>query len=135
MLYFAYGSNLNKKQMKARCPESVPITKTVLKNFKLVFNYYADIVEIPGEIVYGAVYDVSDSDIKKLNRYEGYPRHYEIINVEVEDDDGKSYKAFAYVMTSKGIREPEEHYYNIIKQGYMDWNLPQEFLINARKLI
>lgn len=135
MLYFAYGSNLNKKQMRVRCPESVPMTKAVLKNFKLVFNYYADIVETPGEFVYGAVYEVSDSDIKKLNRYEGYPRHYEIINAEVEDDDKKTYKAFAYVMTSKGIREPEEYYYNTIKQGFNDWNLPQEFLITARKLL
>jgi gamma-glutamylcyclotransferase (GGCT)/AIG2-like uncharacterized protein YtfP len=135
MLYFAYGSNLNKKQMKNRCPDSVPVVKVILKNYKLVFNYFADVVETPGEIVYGAVYDVSNSDIRKLNRYEGYPRHYDIINIKVEDDEGKAYKAFAYVMTSKGIREPEEHYYNIIKHGFKDWNLPLEKLMNARKLI
>lgn len=135
MVYFAYGSNLNKKQMKVRCPESVPITKAVLKNFKLVFNYFADIVEAPDEIVYGAVYDVSDSDIKKLNKYEGYPRHYDIINVDVEGEDGKIYRVFAYVMTSKGIREPEDHYFNTIKQGFWDWELPMNTLMNARKLI
>ncbi|CEO90507.1 hypothetical protein [Syntrophaceticus schinkii] len=42
----------------------------------------------------------------------------------VEDDQGNTHEAFAYVMTQKGSQEPSEAYYNIIKQGYQDWLLP-----------
>ena len=51
----------------------------------------------------------------------------------VEDDQGNTHEAFAYVMTQKGSREPSEVYYNIIKQGYQDWLLPVQALSDARE--
>lgn len=133
MLYFAYGSNLNMIQMKGRCSDSHPVAKVKLKDYKLVFNRVADIVESKGDIVYGAIYEVSSMDIKCLDRYEGYPRLYTKINVTVEDEFGETYDAFVYVMNSKGRGEPQENYYNIIKQGFIDWNLPVQSLVDARK--
>lgn len=132
MLYFAYGSNLNKVQMKKRCKDSVPVTKVKLHNYKLVFNRVADIVKSKDGEVYGAIYEVSDEDIKCLDRYEGYPRLYTKINVTIEDEFGEIYDAFVYVMVFKGIMEPSESYYKIIKQGFIDWNLPVQFLVDAR---
>jgi len=35
--YFAYGSNLNHKQMLERCPDSQPRFLATLHNYKLVF--------------------------------------------------------------------------------------------------
>ncbi|SKA84880.1 Uncharacterized conserved protein YtfP, gamma-glutamylcyclotransferase (GGCT)/AIG2-like family [Clostridium sp. USBA 49] len=132
MLYFAYGSNLNKVQMKKRCPDSVPIIKVKLKGYKLVFNTAADIIESADGVVYGAVYKVSDKDIKNLDIYEGYPRLYRKINVKAEDENGKIYEAFAYVMNKKGKGKPSDMYYSIIKKGFKDWNLPLESLKEAK---
>lgn len=132
MLYFAYGSNLNKVQMKKRCPDSVPIIKVKLNGYKLVFNRVADIIESADDVVYGAVYKVSDKDIKNLDIYEGYPRLYRKINVKAEDDNGKIYEAFAYVMNQKGTEKPSDMYYSIIKQGFKDWDLTLESLKEAR---
>jgi gamma-glutamylcyclotransferase (GGCT)/AIG2-like uncharacterized protein YtfP len=132
MLYFAYGSNLNLTQMKKRCLDSVPVAKVQLKGYKLVFNRVADIIESTNDVVYGAIYEVSDKDIKNLDNYEGFPRLYTKIKVEVEDDAGDMYKAFVYIMVVKGRGEAAESYYNIIKQGFKDWDLPIQSLINAR---
>lgn len=134
MLYFAYGSNLNKFQMERRCPDSIPIAKVRLRNYKLVFNRVADIIESNGDIVEGAIYDVSARDIRNLNVYEGYPRLYTKVDVIVEDDSGKIYKAFAYVMVEKGITPPNKHYFGIIAEGYRDWNLPTLTLNKARRI-
>ncbi|MBC2581329.1 gamma-glutamylcyclotransferase family protein [Clostridium sp. DJ247] len=131
MLYFAYGSNLNRLQMKKRCPDSVPLARVRLKGYKLVFNKYADIIESKEDIVYGAVYKVSNRDIKNLDIYEEYPRLYKKIDIIVEDDEGKSYNAFVYIMNEKGKVKPAESYYNIIVQGYKHWNLSLESLENA----
>jgi len=132
MLYFAYGSNLNKVQMKKRCPDSVPIIKVKLNGYKLVFNTVADIIESDDDVVYGAVYKVSDKDIKNLDIYEGYPRLYRKINVKAEDENGKVYKAFAYVMNEKGTGKPSDMYYSIIKKGFKDWDLTLESLKEAK---
>jgi len=133
MYYFAYGSNLHREQMKNRCPESVPVAKVKLEGYRLNFNRVADIVEDKGAAVCGALYDVSKKDIKSLNRYEGYPHLYDKLDVEVADDQGKTYRAFVYVMTAKGCCEPSEGYYQIIEEGYRDWGLNTHPLRQALK--
>ncbi|MBP2033465.1 gamma-glutamylcyclotransferase (GGCT)/AIG2-like uncharacterized protein YtfP [Clostridium algifaecis] len=87
--------------MAKRCPDCVPVVKVKLKGYKLVFNRVADIVEADAEVVYGAVYEVSPRDVKKLDIYEGYPRLYTKIFVRVKDDNGKVYEAFVYVMVNR----------------------------------
>jgi len=37
LYYFAYGTNLSKKQMLERCPDSQPVLTATLPNYKLVF--------------------------------------------------------------------------------------------------
>ena len=43
MLYLAYGSNLNKKQMSRRCPNAKPVGSIILKGYKLEFRRVATI--------------------------------------------------------------------------------------------
>ncbi|NMB35613.1 MAG: gamma-glutamylcyclotransferase [Firmicutes bacterium] len=133
MYYFAYGSNLHKEQMLGRCPDSRPVARVKLHGYQLCFNRVADIVEEEQAVTWGAIYTVSPADIKKLDRYEGYPRLYDKISVVVEDDKGNSHQAFAYVLTVKGLNEPSDGYYHIIKEGYRDWKLPQKPLREALK--
>ncbi len=131
MYYFAYGSNLHREQMQNRCSESVPVAKVRLKGYRLNFNRVADIVKDEGSEVWGAVYTVSPEDIKSLDLYEGYPRFYDKLDLEVIGEGGKTYTAFAYVMTSKGSAGPSEGYYRIIEEGYRDWDLDLKFLQQA----
>jgi gamma-glutamylcyclotransferase (GGCT)/AIG2-like uncharacterized protein YtfP len=133
MYYFAYGSNLNKEQMMSRCPYAIPVARVKLHGYQLTFNRVADIVEEEQAITCGAIYTVSSEDIKKLDRYEGYPRLYNKMPVTVEDNLGNIYQAFAYVLTIKGLNEPSDGYYHIIEQGYRDWGLPQKPLREALK--
>ncbi len=133
MYYFAYGSNLNKEQMMSRCPYAIPVARVKLYGYQLTFNRVADIVEEEQAITWGAIYTVFPEDLKNLDRYEGYPKLYDKIPVVVEDDKGHSYQAFAYVLTIKGLNEPSDGYYHIIKEGYRDWRIPQKPLREALK--
>ena len=79
MLYFAYGSNLNHFQMKKRCKDSVYLKKINLKDFKLTFRSKygaADIEYKKGSLVPGGLFEISNSDEKKLDVYEDYPILY-----------------------------------------------------------
>jgi gamma-glutamylcyclotransferase (GGCT)/AIG2-like uncharacterized protein YtfP len=134
LLYFAYASNLSKDYMQSRCPDSIPIKKVALKNYKLVFNQLADILKSKGDMVLGALYVISKDEIQQLDKLEGYPDLYNRVIVEVEDEKGKLYDAIAYTMVDKNIEQPPEHYYNILVQGYEDWKLPTEHLEKARKM-
>ena len=82
-LYFAYGSNMDHKQMKARCPSAKFIGCESLKNFE----YYIDRRGVAslkpkyGATASGVIWDIQDtSDWEVLDHYEGvksgiYQRH------------------------------------------------------------
>ena len=130
MLYFAFGSNLNQKQMKKRCKDSKYIGCYSLKNYKLVFrNFYlgggvADVQKQKKSTVLGAIYQISKSDEKKLDIYEDFPilykKHYFYYY-------GK--KVMTYTMVKKSpFKFPTERYLNIVKRGYRDCKLNEKYL-------
>ena len=125
MLYFAYGSNLHHVQMKRRCKDSIFLKKSNLKNFRLTFrNMYADIEFKKNSIVYGALFEISKIDEKKLDVYEDYPNVYKKFYFTYY---GK--KVMTYTMTKKTLFTfPSERYLNIIKRGYKDCKLELNYL-------
>ena len=127
MLYFAYGSNLHHFQMKRRCKDSRFIKKITLKDFSLTFRSKygaADIEENKGKKVYGALYDISKSDERKLDMYEEYPTVYIKMFFKYKDQE-----IMTYIMPKKTkIVAPTKRYLNIIKQGYKDCNINMKSL-------
>ncbi|OGN97924.1 MAG: hypothetical protein A2Y89_06240 [Chloroflexi bacterium RBG_13_51_18] len=129
MLYFAYGSNLNRKQMRERCPDSLPKYVATLPNYKRAFSGWsrtwhggtATIKPFRGEKVHGAIYEVSDACLKQLDKYEvGYIR----FNVTVFDEDNQPHQAVTYIKSGNLDESlPSKEYAAVIKQGYRDWGI------------
>ncbi len=129
MYYFAYGSNLNRKQMLERCPDSKPRFVATLPNYKLVFVGWsrkwrggvATIKRFRGEKVPGAVYEVSEQCLRQLDRHEeGYDR----LNVTVFDEDGEPIEAITYIKSGQSEETlPSREYLAVIQQGYRDWEI------------
>ena len=132
MYYFAYASNLNKKRMRERVPESKPMFVATLPNHKLVFAGWfrqwrggsATIVLSRGDKVLGAIYEVSERDLRRLDSYEGCPGNYNRINVTVFDEDGNPVEAVTYIKAGRlEETQPSKEYLAVIQQGYRDWEL------------
>ncbi|MGB2813740.1 MAG: gamma-glutamylcyclotransferase family protein [Dehalococcoidales bacterium] len=129
MHYFAYGSNLNQKQMKERCPDGKPLFTAVLPNYKLVFAGWsrqwrggvASIKSLRGDRVRGAIYEVTESCLQRLDRHEsGYSR----LNVTVFGEDDEPIEAITYVKDGKlEDAAPSKEYLAVIQQGLRDWRL------------
>ena len=131
MYYFAYASNLNRKQMLERCPNSKPRFLATLRNYKLVFagwsrrwrGGYAAIKSFRGERVLGAVYEVSEIGLNRLDKYEpGYKR----LKVTVFNEGGEPIEAITYIKSGQ-LEEapPSKEYLALIQQGYRDWGLTE----------
>jgi gamma-glutamylcyclotransferase len=129
LYYFAYGSNLNKKQMKSRCPDSQPKFIATLPNYKLVFTGWsrthrgglATIKSFRGEKVQGAIYEVGEACLRQLDKWEtGYTR----FNVIVFDEDNQPHRAVTYIKSGQ-LEEsmPSREYGEVIRQGYRDWGI------------
>jgi len=132
MYYFAYGSNLNKKQMLERCPDSKPRFLATLPNCKLVFVGWsrkwrggvATVKRFGGERVIGAIYEVSEQCLRQLDKCEGYPGNYNRLNVTVFDENGEPIEAITYVKAGQlEETQPSKEYLSVIQQGYRDWGI------------
>ena len=130
MLYFAYGSNLNHERMQSRCRDSKYIKNIFLEGYKLSFcavsrSYgVANIVKKTGSKVPGGLWEVSESDEKELDVYEGYPTLYEKDFFKFNGE-----KIMFYIMKRQhSFKPPLRQYVDIINQGYKDCNLDREYL-------
>lgn len=133
MYYLAYGSNLNKEQMKMRCPDASVVCTSAIKNYRLLFRRGVLTIEpAKGYTVPVAVGDVSDNDIRNLDIYEGYPNLYYKRDFMVRFDDGKRHKTFAYLMhKNHPVSLPRAYYLDVCVRGYDDFGMDQEVLYEA----
>ena len=104
MLYAAYGSNLDPRQMAQRCPHS-PLRGTGwLPDWRITFGgegwdgALPTLVEHPGSQIFVALYDVTDADEFTLDGWEGADQGlYRKVRVRVATLDGEQL-AWAYVL-------------------------------------
>ncbi len=132
MYYFAYGPNLNKEQMKEICPDSKPVSVVTLHHYKLVFVGWsrqwrggaASIKAFRGEKVLGAIYEVSEGDLRRLDKHEGCPGICSRMNVAVTNDFGDRIEAVTYVRVGQlEETQPSREYLLAIQQGCKDWGI------------
>jgi gamma-glutamylcyclotransferase (GGCT)/AIG2-like uncharacterized protein YtfP len=112
--YFAYGSNMNHAQMAARCPTARFIKPYYLRGWQLDFACHATVVPRRGAVVPGAIWHITDDDLRALDRYEGYPTYYTRRRWRQDDD-----YFFFYEMTPD-TGTPSAGYVRGILQGYRD---------------
>jgi len=79
MIYFAYGPDLNPGQMMQRSPGHRSLGIARLENYWFAFPRFSpsdrsatiSIVESPGSVVWGALYEVPEEDVPILNHVHG----------------------------------------------------------------
>ena len=133
MLYLAYGSNLNKKQMSRRCPNATPVGSVILSGYKLEFRRVATIkhTKKTDDKLGCGLWEITEKCEKSLDIYEGFPHVYskKIITL----DDGR--EAMTYIMNNGEKCPPSFEYFNTIRQGFKDFGLPKELLFKREKNI
>ena len=146
MLYFAYGSNLDKDQMAVRCTSARYIANACLKEYRLDFTRFsktrgcavADVVEEDGSEVWGVIYEISEEDCNELDECEGYlsstykddnAYNREIIEVFENCDLDKPKKVSIYIANQEpNPGYPSREYQDHILKGARHFNLPESYI-------
>jgi len=136
MYYFAYGSNLNWLQMRRRCPSSRFVCVARLADYEFGITRHsrlrdcgtANVFRSPGREVWGAVYDVSEADLKILDGFEdGYRR--EILPVFALGNGTRPLPALVYVAEIESqVPLPNAEYKRLILEGAKHWKLPASYI-------
>jgi gamma-glutamylcyclotransferase (GGCT)/AIG2-like uncharacterized protein YtfP len=145
MFYFAYGSNLDLMQMQLKCPDAQFVSTARLDGYKICFprkSFVRDCATVSvepdvGESVWGALYEIDEGDLKRLDEREGYaprrerdknPRYR--ITVRVEGSDERSVVAEAYVaVPAENPGLPSPHYIGYLVAAAAECGLPKSHLV------
>ena len=132
MYYFAYASNLSKRQMAERAPGAKARFAATLPNYKIVFSGWsrawrgatATLQGSHGDKVLGGVYEITEQDLCRLDKSEGYPTEYTHLTVTVFPDTGRPVEAVTFIRPRQmDASKPSPEYLARIKEGYKDWGL------------
>jgi gamma-glutamylcyclotransferase (GGCT)/AIG2-like uncharacterized protein YtfP len=139
--YAAYGSNMNPKQMAQRCPHSPQRGTGWLEGWRLTFGgadigwegSLATVVEQPGERVFVALYELSDSDEEKLDEWDGATLgYYRKLRVRVATLDG-DVLAWLYVLNDYEGGLPSARYLGILAEAAEAAGAPADYVLALRQ--
>lgn len=140
--YLAYGSNLNVRQMRHRCPNARPVGTAVLQNYELLFKgsqsgSYLTVEPKEGSFVPLGVWEVDAIDEKHLDQYEGFPTFYYKKELPIEftgivSGKKRSRLGFIYIMhEERKIGIPSTFYMRTCMEGYDNFGFNIQPLIDA----
>jgi gamma-glutamylcyclotransferase (GGCT)/AIG2-like uncharacterized protein YtfP len=141
-LYFAYGSNLNPRQMGERCPGHRVVGRASLADYALRFRGYGrdwagavgTVEPEPGSTVWGAVFEVTPAHYATLDEYEGYDgpgeasNLYERVPVTVDLEGAGATSCLTYVIRPDAEGLPSRAYLDAILAGLRHHALPAEYV-------
>lgn len=140
--YIAYGSNLNIRQMRMRCPSARIIGTSEIPDYELLFKgsktgSYLTIEPKKGSRVPVAAWEVSIEDEQALDRYEGFPTFYykqEMLLPIKGIRSGKIRRrnTFVYIMhEDRVLGVPSNFYMQTCLSGYKSFGFDPKFLHEA----
>jgi gamma-glutamylcyclotransferase (GGCT)/AIG2-like uncharacterized protein YtfP len=139
-LYAAYGSNMDSAQMAERCPYSPQQGTGWLEGWRLTFGgeelgwegALATVVEDQAERVFVVLYDVSESDEKALDRWDGVTLgFYRKLTVRVQTLEGDA-AAWLYVLNGYEGGLPSARYIGILADAAEKAAAPADYVARVR---
>lgn len=135
--YFAYGSNLSKAQMAARCPGHAELGVALLKGHRVVIGSrgYATIIPDPSFTTWGAIYSLTPANERALDVNEGvrtdcYRKHY----LTARTLDGHAVECLIYIEPNYIPGVPTAAYLKRILDGAAEHKLPIDYQEYLRSL-
>jgi hypothetical protein len=151
--YFAYGSNLDYVQMRARCPSAQYVCRAVLKDHAVAFTRpsiarncgVADVIQQKGHDVWGVIYLMEDRDLAALDSHEGFQadrdpdrnayNRQDHVRVVAENDLKQVMKVSVYLAVKRpNAPRPSEAYMRQIIDGAKFWKLPITYIEELQRV-
>jgi gamma-glutamylcyclotransferase len=141
--YFAYGANMAEAELGSFVPKRRFLGPARLRGFRLAFRRRsirwgggaADILESPGDEVWGALFELPEDALDAVDAKEGRGVAYRRREVKVAlGDDNR--RAFTYEVIDKEPADvaPTHEYVALLVGGARDHGLPDSYVERLERL-
>ena len=134
MIYFAYGSLMNRSGLADLCPRAEPLRCARISDHRLAFTGSssqwgggsATIRLAPGRDVWGALYEV-DEECRRAIERSGEADGYVWAWTQVMDEEGKRIRAGLLVKVRHlEAASPSPEYLDVLRQAWTQWGRAAE---------
>jgi len=129
-LHFAYGSNMSRALMQARCPRAEAIGTATLSGWRFIINPegFGSIAPQLGERVYGVLWRLSVRDLAAVNAYESVDSGlYVRRHLSVRCGATRAV-ALVYIARRRGEGLPRPGYIPLVVKAAREWQLPEAYI-------
>jgi hypothetical protein len=134
-LHFAYGSNMSRKGMEARCPGAEAVGPAVLQDYRFIIttDSYASVEPKLGHHVYGVMWRLTPRDLSSLNAYESlqsglYRRAMVPVLIE-----RVRLSALVYLGRTSNEGKARPGYMEGVLDAAREWELPPDYIASLRR--
>jgi len=129
-LHFAYGSNMDRAGMAARCPGARAVGLATLEGWRFLINQdgYATITRSAGALVHGVLWRLTARDRAALDAYESLSSGlYMVRTLPVRAGAGRV-PALVYLGRSRVPGRALPGYLETVLKAARDWDLPEPYI-------
>jgi cation transport regulator ChaC len=135
MLYFAYGSNMDRAAMQQRCPGAHALGPAVLGGWRFFIGAkgWGSVDPASGHVVHGVLWRLTPRDRATLHTYELLHKgHYDVRTLPVLFRTGRV-PAMTYVLRRRVPGQPMPGYIELVVSAARDWGLPESYIASIAR--
>jgi cation transport regulator ChaC len=134
-LYFAYGSNMQRGAMQARCRGARAIGSARLDGycFFVGIDGWGSVKPAPGETVHGVLWRLTPRDVAALHAYELlHAGLYNVRHLTVRSGSHRA-RAMTYLLRRRVPGRPKPGYVEMIAAAARGWKLPESYVKSVER--
>jgi len=143
IFYFAYGSNMLRQRLDARCPHVRLAGVATLADHRLMFDQYSHvdasgkggIAAASGRVVHGVLWSLPVRELPALDCAESRGKGYERMQRTVTHENGRSLAVTTYLpLNVRSGLKPWDWYLNLVIAGAEQHDLPDDYVAWIRQV-
>lgn len=134
-LHFAYGSNMSRVLMRARCPRAEAIGTATLSGWRFVIipEGFGSIAPQPGGRVHGVLWRLSARDVAAVNVYESIDAGLYMRRRLPVRCGATHAMALVYIACRQGEGLPRPGYIPLVVEAAREWQLPEAYIYSLAR--
>ena len=133
--YFAYGANMNRAAMQARCPQARALGPAKLAGYRFFVGLdgWGSVAPSAGDNVHGVLWALTPRCVAALHAFEWLHQGlYKVRLLPVRQDE-RLVPAMIYLLRNRHAGQPKPGYVEMIAAAARDWRLPEHYVRSVER--
>jgi len=133
--YFAYGANMSRTGMKARCPQARALGSAKLEGYRFFVGLdgWGSVAPSAGGNVYGVLWALTPRCVAALHAFEWLHQGLYRVRLLPVRQGARLVPAMVYLLRNRRAGQPKPGYVEMIAAAARDWRLPEDYVRSVER--